>query len=110
MIRESAGMKRLPFALLLLVACKPTTQPPTEQPAEQPGTSEGFPVGNDGPEATLTASECVDAGGAVVGDIGNGAIFEPDYVCESNGEAPTARIKAEEGGPMGVEGSVCCGG
>jgi hypothetical protein len=102
---EGAGMKRLPFALLLLVACKPATQPTSEQP----DTSAGLPAGNPGPEASMTATECTDAGGNVVGDIGNGAIFEPDYVCESNGEAPTAQIKAEEGGPMGVEGSVCCG-
>lgn len=107
---EGAGMKRLPFAVLLLVACKPTTQPGSEPSSNQPGASDGLPVSNEGPEATLTASECTLAGGVVVGDIGNGAIFEPDYACESNGEAPTARIKAEEGGPLGVEGSVCCGG
>lgn len=107
---EGAGMKRLSFALLLLVACKPTTQPTSEAPSDQPGTSEGLPVSNDGPEASLTAAECVDGGGSVVGDIGNGAIFEPDYVCESNGEAPTARIAADGDGPIATEGSVCCGG
>ncbi len=101
-------MKRLPFALLLLVACKPATQPTPEQPSEQPDTSAGLPAGNAGPEASMTASECEDAGGSVVGDIGDGAIFAPGYVCESNGAAPVAQIKAEEGGPMGVEGSVCC--
>lgn len=99
-------MKRVSFALLFLVACKPAATPTSEQP----DGSGGLPVGNSGPEATLTAAECVDGGGTVVGDIGDGAIFEPDYVCESNGEAPTASIKAEEGGPIGVEGSVCCGG
>lgn len=102
-------MKRVSFALLFLVACKPATTPPSEAPADQPGTSEGLPVGNSGPEQTLTASECELAGGAVVGDIGNGAIFKPDYVCDSNGEAPTARIAADGDGPIATEGSVCCG-
>lgn len=99
-------MKRVSFALLFLVACKPATQPPSDQP----GTSDGLPVSNGGPETTLTAAECEDAGGSVVGDIGDGAIFKSDYVCESNGKAPTAKIAAEEGGPLGVEGSVCCDG
>lgn len=100
-------MKRVSFALLVLVACKPAAAPSSDQPGSADG---GLPAGNSGPEATLTATECEDGGGSVVGDIGDGAIFKPDYVCESNGEAPTARIKAEEGGPIGVEGSVCCGG
>jgi len=99
-------MKRMSFALLFLVACKPAAAPSTDQP----GSSEGLPVSDGGPEATMTATACQEAGGSVVGDIGDGAIFKPDYVCESNGEAPTARISAEEGGPLGVEGSVCCGG
>ncbi|MGH1347718.1 MAG: hypothetical protein ACRBN8_39555 [Nannocystales bacterium] len=99
-------MKRLSFALLFLVACKPAATPPPDQP----GNPDGLPTGNGGPEASQSAAECEAAGGNVVGDIGDGAIFKPDYVCESNGEPPTARITAEEGGPIGVEGSVCCGG
>lgn len=100
-------MKRFAFALVLLCACdksQPTSQEPTSAEAG------GLPPGNSGPEASVTAAECGAGGGTVVGDIGDGAIFKPDYSCESNGEAPTARIKAEEGGPLGVEGSICCGG
>lgn len=105
---EGTGMKRVSFALLFLVACKP--EPAAQPPQEEPAVSEGLPAANEGPEDSVTAAECTDGGGTVVGDIGDGAIFKSDYTCESNGEAPTARIKAEEGGPMGVEGSVCCGG
>ena len=97
-------MKRVSFALLFLVACKPAAAP------DQPSHSDALPSGSGGPDATVTAAECADAGGSVVGDIGDGAIFKPDYVCQSSGEPPTARIVAEEGGPLGVEGSVCCGG
>jgi len=96
-------MKRLAFALLVLSACNKET-PTTEAPAAE---SEGLPPGNTGPEATISAGECESRGGVVVGDIGDGAIFRPDYTCEG-GEAPVARIAAEEGEPMGVEGSVCC--
>ncbi len=102
---QGAGMKRLPLALLLLVACKPSTQPATDSPDD----SAGLPSGGGGPQATLTASECELAGGTVVGDIGDGAIFEPDYVCESTGEPPTASIAADGDGPVAIEGSVCCG-
>jgi hypothetical protein len=55
----------------------------------------------------LTAEECEAKGGSVVGDIGDGATQRPDYVCPSGG-APMGNIKAPAGGPMGVEGSVCC--
>lgn len=55
----------------------------------------------------MTAKECDASGGSVVGDIGDGATQRPDYVCAS-GKAPTANIVAEAGGPMGVEGAVCC--
>lgn len=56
---------------------------------------------------SLTAQECEAAGGTVVGDIGDGAIHEPDYKCAS-GAAPTASIRPAEGGPVAVEGAVCC--
>jgi hypothetical protein len=55
----------------------------------------------------MTAQDCEAAGGTVVGDIGDGAIHRPEYVCAS-GVAPTGSIRAPEGAPMAVEGSVCC--
>lgn len=91
-------MKRFVFALLLLPACEKS------QPGPQPPTPEGGDA-----KAELTASACEDQGGTVVGDIGDGAVHRPDYVCESNGQPPIGTIVAEEGGPIGVEGSVCCG-
>ena len=58
---------------------------------------------------TLSNAECDDRGGVIVGDIGNGAIFKPDYTCE-NGQPPIARIVPGEGEPIASEGAVCCGG
>jgi len=55
----------------------------------------------------LTAEACEAGGGAVVGDIGDGAIHRADYRCPS-GAAPRGNIRAPEGGPIAVEGSVCC--
>ena len=70
-------MKRLAFALVFVAACdKSTEQPQTQSPSAE---SEGLPPGNSGPEASLTAAACQAQGGNVIGDIGNGAIFEPDY-------------------------------
>lgn len=59
---------------------------------------------------TITRDECTAKGGAIVGDIGNGAIFQPDYVCESTGAAPTHTVVAGPGEPIASEGEVCCGG
>lgn len=72
------------------------TKPP--EPAPPSGASD---------RPSLTAAECQAQGGTVVGDIGDGAIHRPDYVCES-GKPPIASIKSAEGEPIAVEGSVCC--
>jgi hypothetical protein len=56
----------------------------------------------------LSAAQCEAAGGKVVGDIGDGAIHRPDYVCPESGKAPLGSIAAEAGAPVAVEGSVCC--
>jgi len=60
-----------------------------------------------GERPSWTAKQCHASGGGVVGDIGDGATQRPDYVCPS-GAAPSATIVAESGGPIGVEGAVCC--
>jgi len=66
------------------------------------------PQGETGAERTsLTAQECEAGGGTVVGDIGDGAIHKPEYKCAS-GAAPTGSIRAAEGGPVAIEGAVCC--
>lgn len=91
------------------LACGPQNPPaaPSEAPAaESPAEA---PPGSGEPPARpeLTAEACEASGGAVVGDIGDGAIHRPDYRCPS-GAAPSGVIRAPEGGPMGVEGAVCC--
>lgn len=61
-------------------------------------------------DATITRQECTDQGGTIVGDIGDGAIFQPDYLCASTNEAPTDAVVAGAGEPIASEGEVCCGG
>ncbi len=75
-----------------------STQTPPGDAGETPAAGE-----------SLSAAECEAAGGTVVGDIGNGAIFKPGYTCPQSGQAPLGRIEADPGGPIAVEGSVCCG-
>ncbi len=58
----------------------------------------------------LTASACEAGGGTVVGDIGDGAVHRPDYRCPASNQPPIGTIEPEPGGPIGVEGSVCCPG
>jgi hypothetical protein len=82
----------------------PPEAPAKAQPAVQP-TAEPPNPGPARPE--LTAEACKASGGEVIGDIGDGAIHRPDYRCPS-GAAPSGNIRAPEGGPIAVEGSVCC--
>lgn len=67
------------------------------------GPEPGTPT--DRPE--LSRAECQAKGGEIVGDIGDGAIHKPDYVCPS-GERPTGTIKPAPGEPIAIEGEVCC--
>ncbi|MEX1365284.1 MAG: hypothetical protein AB1Z98_19305 [Nannocystaceae bacterium] len=78
---------------------EPEVEPEVEQdaggePAERP---------------SLTNAECEAQGGTVVGDIGNGAIHRPDYLCDS-GQPPLATVVPGEGEPIPTEGAVCCPG
>lgn len=57
--------------------------------------------------AELSAEDCENQGGHVLGDIGDGATQRPDYVCPAGG-APLGSILPAPGGPIAVEGSVCC--
>ena len=61
-------------------------------------------------DTTISRQECKDKGGVVVGDIGDGAIHRSDYLCPTNGEAPSDRVVAQDGENIAVEGEVCCGG
>lgn len=58
----------------------------------------------------ISRQECVDQGGVIVGDIGDGAIFAPGYVCDTDGLPPTDTVVAGPGEPIAFEGEVCCGG
>src|SRR5688500_12057714 len=79
-------------------APSPAPLPPDSPPAPADGATQR-------PE--LTAEACEASGGAVVGDIGDGAIHRADYRCPSGSE-PSGTIRASQGAPIGVEGSVCC--
>lgn len=76
-----------------------SSQPAPEAPsASEPPKTE---------RKALTQEECEAQGGSVVGDIGDGATQRPDYMCPSGG-APLGNITPPAGGPVPVEGSVCC--
>ncbi len=103
------------LAVVLLAACtKPATPPATEPEPEPAGedkpADEGKPAVDSGTEERpkITAADCEAQGGKVIGDIGDGAIHQPEYRCPASGEAPIGSIVADEGGPVGVEGAVCC--
>jgi hypothetical protein len=70
----------------------------TEPPAAEPTETE---------RQALTSEQCEAQNGEVVGDIGDGATQRPDYVCPS-GKPPAGNIAPAEGGPMPIEGAVCC--
>lgn len=95
----------------LVSACSsspPVTAPDGQPPATAtPPSDTPPPTGDSGGRPSLTAEECQAKGGTVVGDIGDGAIHRPDYKCASGG-APLGSVKPPEGGPVAIEGSVCC--
>lgn len=86
-------------------ACKPSS--PATEPSSEAPPADPVPTTTTAERPSLSEAECTQQGGVVVGDIGDGAIHRPDYTCES-GSPPLGTIVAEPGGPMGIEGSVCC--
>lgn len=99
--------------LILLAACSkpPSTSPATSaDPTGADAAGEDKPATDDASDERpeLTAAACEAQGGTVVGDIGDGAIHQPGYVCPDSGAAPIGTIVADPGGPVAVEGSVCC--
>lgn len=103
-------MRTLAIALgcALLASCskKPATEPTTSPApeAETPSPAEG----NHEERPGLTPAACEAQGGKVIGDIGDGAIHRPDYRCPDSGDPPLGSVVAEPGGPVAIEGSVCC--
>lgn len=88
---------RLPmirWAIPLVLAGCAASQPPPQEPST--------------PERkALTQEQCEAQAGQVVGDIGDGATHRPDYLCPS-GKPPLGDIVSPAGGPIAIEGSVCC--
>jgi hypothetical protein len=105
-----ASIVILGFALLAACSKPPSTPPTQESGGEDKPVDEGTPAAEGGSEERpgLTAAACEEQGGQVVGDIGDGAIHRPDYVCPDSGVAPIGTITADPGGPVAVEGAVCC--
>ncbi|MCA9687786.1 MAG: hypothetical protein KC457_36845 [Myxococcales bacterium] len=105
---------RAALLLPLLAGCNKTGDGQTSNPDDGQTTGDSTqisaPPPADAPERPkLSRAECEAKGARVVGDIGDGAIHRPDYVCES-GEAPIATIAPGEGEPIATEGEVCCPG
>jgi hypothetical protein len=92
-------IQALALWLCFFAACSKSSPPP----------SSPDPVGAGAPiaPATLTAAACEAQSGQVVGDIGDGAVHRPDYRCPS-GSPPLGAIVADPGGPVAIEGAVCC--
>ena len=86
------------LCLMLAAGCSKKGADGSTPPTSTPPTSE---------RPALTSAECQEKGGSVVGDIGDGAIHRPDYVC-AGGQPPLGSIRAAEGEPVAVEGAVCC--
>ena len=68
---------------------------------------DGLPSGNTADRPQLTRVECIADGGTIIGDIGDGATSEPDYICPS-GLPPLAQIAFVDDEPIATEGEVCC--
>ena len=79
----------------------------SELPAQPSAGSGSASTEEAAARPALTAEACEASGGSVVGDIGDGAIHRPEYRCP-NGAKPSGSIRAAEGGPIAIEGSVCC--
>lgn len=95
------------MAALWVLGCANNGQEAKPDPAPPVESSPPGEPSEPSDRASLTNAECEAQGGVIVGDIGDGAIHRPDYRCES-GQPPIGTIRAAEGEPIGVEGSVCC--
>ncbi|MBC8069393.1 MAG: hypothetical protein IAG13_13740 [Deltaproteobacteria bacterium] len=97
------------LGFVLLAACSKTSTPETTtpEPTQEQTPPPPAPEGDAAERPGITAAACEAQGGKVIGDIGDGAIHRPEYKCES-GEAPVGSVIPDAGGPVAVEGSVCC--
>jgi hypothetical protein len=103
-------LQKITWAIVLVLAgcgaSEPSQGPATGAPATgAPAT--GAPAAAPPERKSVTQQECEAQGGSVVGDIGDGATHRPDYVCPS-GRPPLGNVAAPAGGPVPIEGAVCC--
>ena len=84
-------------------------QPESLAPSRVAGEEDRLklPIQPNANRPLLTATQCAEMGGSIVGDPGDGKVHRPDYICES-GESPLGTIQFEAGKPISIEGSVCC--
>lgn len=68
------------------------------------GSTSGAATTGDIP---LTYQDCLDEGGSIVGDPGDGSVFEADYLCP-DGQSPLGILDFEPGMPFPKNGGVCC--
>ncbi|MCR9163615.1 MAG: hypothetical protein ACE37F_15595 [Nannocystaceae bacterium] len=84
---------------------------PTATSGTPPGSSgaDTFSSGSTTGEgsASFTYEGCLDEGGVIVGDPGDGSVFEPGYLCPS-GEPPMGWLEFEPGMAFPRNGGVCC--
>ncbi|MEZ4449102.1 MAG: hypothetical protein R3B09_06450 [Nannocystaceae bacterium] len=106
-------LRTLPLGVLLITLITGCANKGSDAPPEPipPGEPSEVPAGvpTDPARPSMTDAECESKGGQIVGDIGDGAIHRPDYVC-AGGEKPIGSIAPAGDGPVAVEGSVCCVG
>jgi hypothetical protein len=93
-------IRTISWAIAVVLAGCGSSPPPQAPPAGDPAS--GMPQ-----RRTLTQEQCEAQGGTVVGDIGDGATQRPDYRCPS-GRPPLGNIAPPPGGPISIEGGVCC--
>lgn len=65
-------------------------------------------LGSTSKRVLITRGQCKAINGVEVGDIGDGRIHRPGYICK-NKRPPMGTIRAESGESIAIEGSVCCG-
>jgi hypothetical protein len=90
---------------------------PTDPVGGDDNTTWAIPISlpissNSSQRAELTREECFNQLGYIVGDIGDGTIFDDSYVCETSGLPPIGNIlplTMGESAVIAIEGEVCCG-
>jgi len=94
LIKHLSTLLLLSLSGLILVSC--TTGTGASQNKQ---THSLYPI--------VSTKQCNDAGGEVIGDIGDGRIHSADYLCD-NGTAPIGTIRDQDE-PVMTEGAICCG-